>query len=109
MQITVTGQQIDVGETLREHATRRLGEGVEKYFDQAMVGHVVFSRDGSRYRTHIQVRVGKGMAWESQADNADIRLSLNEAVERLEKQLRRHKRKLRDHNKGGDGVAAHEA
>ena len=40
------------------------------------------------------------MTWESQADHADIHISFNEAVEHIEKQLRRHKRKLRDHARG---------
>jgi ribosomal subunit interface protein len=107
MHVTVTGQQIDVGEALRTHAEARLGNGVGKYFDQAIVGHVTFSREGPSYRTHIQVRVGKGMTWESEAEHADIRLSFDAAVEHLEKRLRRHKRRLRDHHKrGGDANAA---
>ena len=99
MQITVTGQQVDVGQALREYVQTRLGNGVGKYFFGAIVGHVAFSREGAMYRTDIQVRIGRGMAWVSRADNADIHLSFNSAVDHLEKRLRRHKRKLRDHNR----------
>ncbi len=105
MQVTVTGKQIDVGEALRDHVRARLGDGVNKYFDHAIDGHVAFSREGSSYRTHIQVRVGKGLMWESHAEHSDIHLSFNAAVEHLEKQLRRHKRKLRGHHKSGDAAA----
>ncbi|MFQ5957940.1 MAG: ribosome hibernation-promoting factor, HPF/YfiA family [Alphaproteobacteria bacterium] len=105
MQITITGKQIDVGEALRGHVQARLGNGVSKYFDHAIDGHVAFSHEGSLYRTHIQVRVGKGLAWESHADHADIHSSFSAAVEHLEKQLRRHKRKLRGHHKVGDDAA----
>ena len=44
MKITVAGQQIDVGETLRDHVQDRLINGVGKYFDHAIDGHVAFSR-----------------------------------------------------------------
>lgn len=106
MQITVTGQQIDVGETLRDHVQERLENGVGKYFDHAIDGHVAFSREGPNVRTLIQVHIGKGVSRESRAEHADIHMSFNAAVEHLEKQLRRQKRKMRDHHKNGDGAAA---
>ena len=105
MQITVTGHQIDVGRALYDHVQERLGNGVDKYFDDAIEGHVAFSREGPRFRTQIRVHVGKGMTWESQADHADIHICFNEAVEHIEKQLRRHKRKLRDHARGREAAA----
>jgi len=104
MQITVTGKQIDVGDALRRHVNDRLTNGVAKYFDGAMEGHVVFSHDGPLYRAHISVRVGKGIRWESGADDPEIYASFNLAAEHMDKQLRRHKRKLRDHGKNRDDV-----
>ena len=106
MQITVTGQQINVGETLRHRVEQRLLSGVGKYFEHAIDGHVAFSREGPMVCTLIQVRIGKGMARESRAENTDINMSFNAAVEHLEKQLRRQKRKLRDHHKSGDDESA---
>ena len=103
MQITVTGQQIDVGDALRGRVEQRLSNGVSKYFDRAIDAHVAFSHEGAMFRTQIRVHVGKGLEWESHADESDIFASFNAAVEHLEKQLRRRKRKLRDHHKGGDG------
>ncbi len=99
MQIRITGQRVQVGEALREYAQTRLGEGVEKYFDGAIEGHVAFSREGPLMRTQIQVRIGKGMTWESHAEAVDINVSFNSAVDHLEKQLRRHKRKRRGHTR----------
>ena len=109
MQITVTGHQIDVGDALRDHVQTRLNGRVAKYFDQGIVGHVAFSHEGPLFRTHIRVKVGKGLSWESTADNADIYTSFNEATEHLDKQLRRRKRKLRDHHKGAEEAAETES
>ena len=99
MQISVSGQQIDVGEALRRHVEKRIDGSVTKYFDNAIDAQVVFSREGSRFRTHVRVHVGKDMEWESHADGKDIHTSFNAAVEHIEKQLRRHKRKKRDHHR----------
>ena len=102
MQITVTGQQIDVGDSLRVRVEERLGNGVAKYFDHAIDAQVTFSHEGAMFRTHVRVHVGKGMLWESHADDPDIHVSFNTAVEHLEKQLRRRKRKMRDHHQSAD-------
>ncbi len=99
MQISVTGQQIDVGEALRHHVERRIVSSVTKYFDNAIDAQVVFSHEGSRFRTHVRVHVGKGMEWESHAEENDIHASFNAALEHIEKQLRRYKRKKRDHHR----------
>ncbi|MFP6741246.1 MAG: ribosome-associated translation inhibitor RaiA [Alphaproteobacteria bacterium] len=108
MKIKVIGQQIDVGDSLRAHVSDRLENGVKKYFDHAIDAQVSFTHEGALFRTHIRVHVGKSLEWESHADDADIHTSFNAAAEHLEKQLRRHKRKIRDHHKGGDGIAAGE-
>ncbi|MFP6744408.1 MAG: ribosome-associated translation inhibitor RaiA [Alphaproteobacteria bacterium] len=109
MQIKVIGQQIDIGDSLRGHVQDRLENGVSKYFDRAIDAHVAFSHEGTLFRTHIRVHVGKGLEWESHADDADIHTSFNTATEHVEKQIRRQKRKIRDHHKsGGDGIAAGE-
>lgn len=98
MKIAVTGHQIDIGDALRQHVTERLEHGVSKYFDDAIEAHVRFSHEGGLYRAHISVHVGKDIFAEGQADDAEIYASFNAAAERAEKQLRRSKRKLRDHH-----------
>ena len=99
MQISVTGQQIDIGEALRSYVEKRITGSVAKYFDHAIDAQVVFSHEGALFRTHVRVHVGKSMEWEGQADDADIHLSFSAALEHTEKQLRRHKRKKRDHHR----------
>ena len=99
MQIKVIGQQIDVGDSLRAHVSDRLENGVKKYFDHAIDAQVSFAHEGALFRTHIRVHVGKGMKWESQAEEADIHASFNAAAEHIEKQIRRKKRKKRDHHR----------
>ena len=106
MQISVTGQQIDVGEALRTHVEKRITGSVSKYFDNAINAQIVFSHEGTKIRTHVRVHVGKGMEWEGQADNMDIHVSFSAALEHIEKQLRRYKRKKRDHHRDQHNIGA---
>jgi len=97
MNITITGKQIEVGDALREHATTRLAASVSKYFEDGIEAHVAFSREGPFYRTAIRVHVGKSMAFDGRADGADAYASFAAVVEGVDKQMRRHKRRRRDH------------
>jgi ribosomal subunit interface protein len=98
MQILVSGKQLDVGEALRSHVDDRLQTGVTKYFPNTMDAHVVFSREGQGYRADCSVHVGHGIQAQARADAGDIYQAFDQASERLEKRLRRYKRRLRDHH-----------
>ena len=102
MHISVNGHQIDIGDSLRLHVMEKLSGDVKKYFENAIEGHVGFSREGAMFRTQISVHIGKGIMMESHGTSGEIYASFTDAVEHLSKQLRRHKRRLRDHHKGSE-------
>ncbi|MEE9299965.1 MAG: ribosome-associated translation inhibitor RaiA [Alphaproteobacteria bacterium] len=100
MEIAVKGKQLHVGSALRDHVHRRLSAGVGKYFDNAIEAQVVLSREARLFRCDISVHVGKGIQMQSRAELEEIYASFDAAADRVEKQLRRHKRRLRDHHQG---------
>jgi ribosomal subunit interface protein len=105
MQITVTGKQIDVGDSLRGRVEAETLAIVEKYFDKAIEAHVVFSRERHVYSSDISVRGGRGLLVQCRGQAGDAHAAFDGATERLEKQLRRYKRRLRNHHrnaKAGD-------
>jgi len=87
-----------VGEALRSHVDERLQTGVTKYFPSTMDAHVVFSKEGQGYRADCSVHVGHGIQAQAKAEAGDIYQAFDHAAERLEKRLRRYKRRLRDHH-----------
>lgn len=99
MRIVITGKQIDVGDSLRSHVEDRLTVGVAKYFDRAIDAHVVFSRQGPLFRADCSVHVGAGINVQSHAEVGEIYASFDVAADRVEKRLRRYKRRLRNHRK----------
>jgi ribosomal subunit interface protein len=97
MQLTVTGQQIDVGESLRTHAEAMLAGMVDKYFGHAIEASVVFSRESrAMIRSDISVHVHRGLVLRGHAVAAEAYAAFDAASERLAKRLRRHKRRIRE-------------
>lgn len=97
MHITVTGKQIDVGDALRSHTQAALEDIAEKYFGNALEAHVVFSREAHLIHCDLQVHVGRGILVQSEADGNEAYVAFDGAAERIDKRLRRYKRRLRDH------------
>ena len=104
MQITVTGKQIDVGDSLRGRVEAETLAIVEKYFDRAIEAHVVFSRERHLYSSDISVRGGRGLLIQCHGQAGDAHAAFDGASERLEKQLRRYKRRLRNHHRNAKGT-----
>ena len=99
MHIAVTGKQVDVGDALRDHVEDRITAGAEKYFGNPIDAQVVFSREGHLYRVDCSVHVGAGIHVEAHATAGDAYAGFDTAAERVEKRLRRYKRRLRNHHK----------
>jgi len=107
MQVTVTGKQIDVGDALRDHATATTIAIVERYFGKATEAHVVFARERHQYKAEISVHAGRGLSVQSSGAAEDPYVAFDGAAERIDKRLRRHKRRLRNHHgRGKEGAAA---
>ena len=98
MKINVSGKRLDVGDALRSHVDDRLTLAAGKYFANPIEARVVFTREGNGYRADCSVHVGHGIEAHSRAEASEIYASFDAAAERLEKQLRRYKRRLRDHH-----------
>ncbi len=98
MHLTVQGHQVDVGDALRSHVETQLSGIVEKYFDNAHDATVTFSHDAYRYKVDIHVHVGRDMFLKSTADEPDPYPAFEAALAKVDKRLRRHKRRLRDHH-----------
>lgn len=99
MKIVVTGKQLDVGDALRQHVEDSLNNAARKYFSQSIDAHVTFSRQAHLFRADCSVHAGHGLMLQSQAEALDIYAAFDAAAERLEKRLRRYKRRLTNHHK----------
>lgn len=108
MELTVRGKQIDVGDALTTHVKDSLTELTEKYFERAIDGSVVFSRDAHLFKADVAVHAGRNVHLQASAEATEIYAAYEQAAEKIGKRLRRYKRRLSDHGRG-DPVAAHPA
>jgi ribosomal subunit interface protein len=98
MQLTVTGKQIEVGDALRAHVEASLDSILEKYFKTAIEAHVVVAKEAHLIRAEISLHVGRGIVVNAGAAVGEVYGAFDTAAERVAKQLRRYKRRLRDHH-----------
>jgi len=111
MEIRVSGHQLDTGEALQEHATDRLDSIVEKYFSRALSSHVTFGKaPTSAYACDIVVHVMHGLIMKAHAEAHDAHHAFDAAVDKIDKQLRRYKRRLKDrHEQSAHAIKEEEA
>lgn len=98
MHVSVKGKQIDVGESLRSHVETQLDALVGKYFANPIEAQAVFAPEAHLVRCDLAVHVGRDIVANSRGEATDAYAAFDAAAERLEKRLRRQKRRLRDHH-----------
>lgn len=94
MHITIKGKHVDLGDALRAHVDDHLEQVVHKYFDRAIEGSVVLSREGHSFKADISVHPLKGVLCQASGEGPDAYVAVDSAMERVGKQLRRYKRRL---------------
>lgn len=99
MRIQINGKHIDVGAALTEHVETHLNGSVAKYAEQPMDANVTFSKDNHEFVCDISVHLSTGLNAQSKGRAGDVYDSFEVAANRLETQLRRYKRRLKDHHK----------
>ena len=98
MHINISGQQLDVGDSLRAHISEALDAAVEKYFGQAIDATVVLTRERFTIRADLAIHIGRGIYVRAHESADDAYAAFDVAAAHLGKRLRRHKRRLRDHH-----------
>jgi ribosomal subunit interface protein len=97
MRYQISGKQIDVGESLQTHVQAEVSEILEKYAERPTDALIIFSKDAHEYVCETAIHLSTGMTVNSKARANDIYASFDKSAERIEKQLRRYKRRLKDH------------
>jgi ribosomal subunit interface protein len=97
MSFRVSGKNLDIGEALRSRINGRIAEVTAKYFDGGFSGHVTVGKEGFGFRTECLIHLDSGIVLEAEAMAADAYASADQVAVRIEKRLRRYKRRLKNH------------
>lgn len=99
MHYQITGKQIDIGQALQTHVQTEMGEVFEKYAGRPTDANVVFSKSGHEFVCEAEVHLSTGLTAQAKGHATEIYAAFDSASEKMEKQLRRYKRRLKDHHK----------
>ncbi|MBU2992249.1 ribosome-associated translation inhibitor RaiA [Octadecabacter sp. 1_MG-2023] len=99
MRYQITGKHIDIGEALQTHVQTELGEVVGKYAGRPTDANVIFSKSGHEYVCETVVHLSTGLTAQAKGHATEIYAAFDSATEKMDKQLRRYKRRLKDHHK----------
>jgi ribosomal subunit interface protein len=94
----ITGRQIDIGAALQTHVKSVVDVITKKYAGRPTDAAIVFSRSSSEYVCEVSVHLSTGLTAQAKAHNHEIYLAFDTASAKMEKQLRRYKRRLKDHH-----------
>lgn len=100
MTLQVTGKNVEVGEAFQTYVAGRLTAVLEKYIGPQLSGHVRVEKERGRFITGCSVRLRTGLVLEATGEGTDAYASADVALDRLEKQVRRYKRRLKQHHPG---------
>lgn len=103
MRYTISGKHIDVGDALSTHVETELGETIEKYSQRPTDATVTFSRDAHQFLCDTVVHLSTGLTVQARGAANEIYAAFEAGREKMDKQLRRYKRRLKDHHKDRTG------
>lgn len=99
MRYQISGKQIDVGDALQAHVKSELGVVMDKYSQRPTDAAIVFSRDAHNFVCESTVHLSTGLTAQARGQAPDIYAAFDACCERMDKQLRRYKRRLKDHHR----------
>ena len=98
MTIQVTGRNIDAGEAFQVYVTDKISDVLDKYIGPELSGHVRVEKVKVGFRTDCSLRLRTGLLVEAHGEGNDAYASADAAIERLDKRVRRYKRRLKSHH-----------
>lgn len=110
MDIRVSGHQVDAGSAFREHVQTRLAAISTKYFSRAIGANVTLGHGPhGGFAVDIVMHVMADLILKGAGTAADAHAAFDSAADRIDKQLRRYMRRLKDRHGPGNGRAVESA
>ncbi len=101
MEIRVSGHQMDTGDAFRVHVTDRMDAIAQKYFERTIGAHITLSPGPhDSVQCDIVAHVMQGLVLKGANRGATAHVAFDGAADRIEKQLRRYMRRLKDKSGG---------
>lgn len=97
MHVDITGRQVEITPALRRYTQDKLRK-LERLLDGPLEAHVVLAIEKHRHLAEIQVRSRTALL-SGMRETEDLYASINDVVDKLERQAKKHKEKLKERKK----------
>ncbi len=102
MQINLTGHHVDITPALRDYVNNKF-ERLQRHFDNVTDIHVILSVEKLRQKAESTIHVGGGNLF-ADSEAQDMYAAIDTLVDKLDRQIKKHKEKLTDHHRGNGGL-----
>ncbi len=96
MQISISGQHLDVTPALREHVEEKLDK-IIRHFDNVTNTHIVLQVEKNRHKAEANINA-TGVQFHAAAEADDMYAAIDAMTSKLDRQVRKHKGKVSDHH-----------
>lgn len=100
MRIIVSGKNMDITDALRDRVEKKLTK-FERYFGPGTEAHATLSVEKNRHIIEVTIPFN-GVILRGEEATGDMYTSIDNVIEKLERQMRRHKTKLERRMKDGN-------
>lgn len=101
MNIIVTGRHLEVTPALRSYAEEKI-EKVEKYFNNVTEAIITLTVEKYRHKAEVQLRAN-GVLIQAEEISGAMYSSIDQVMDKIERQLKKFKEKLTRHKGRGEG------
>ncbi|MBX3705106.1 MAG: ribosome-associated translation inhibitor RaiA [Pseudomonadales bacterium] len=98
MQLNISGHHIDITDALRNYAQEKI-QKLERHYDHITNAHLVLSVEKMRQRAEATIHVS-GAELFADADSEDLYAAIDMLIDKLDRQLIKHKEKTVDRHHG---------
>ncbi len=105
--LRVSGKNFSIGTAMREHILARIEAAAHRYFGGPLNGHVIIDHEGSGYRADCTLHLSSGVSLHAEGRAQEPYACFDQAADRLERRLSRHKQRIRDNHTNGHAPQEH--
>jgi len=106
MQLNLTGQHIDITDSLRNYIESKF-ERLQRHFDNMTNTHVILTVEKERQKAEATINANRGRLF-AEAEHKDMYAAIDSLIDKLDRQVKKHKEKLTDHHQSEGSIKNHE-
>lgn len=96
MQINLTGHHVDITPALKDYLNNKM-ERIERHFDHVTDIHCILTVEKLQHKAEAKINVSGGSLF-ADATDEDMYAAIDRLVDKLDRQIKKHKEKLTDHH-----------